>query len=43
MAKKVAYRPGKGAFNLDERKSLNPYGTKEQKPKKEQKLKKGKK
>ena len=34
MAKKVTYRPGKEAFNLDEKKSLNPYGIKEQKPKK---------
>lgn len=43
MAKKVVYKPGKGGFNLDERKSMNPYGTKEQKSKKEQKPKKGKK
>lgn len=42
MAKKVVYKPGKGGFNLDERKSMNPYGAKTDK-KKEQKTKKDKK
>lgn len=38
MAKRVTYRPGKGGFNLDERKSMNPYGAKTDK-----KTKRGKK
>lgn len=28
MASKTTYKPKKGGFNLDERKSLKPYGEK---------------